>query len=102
MGAKPEGWNASRADEIRQRGQNVPMPPIPAPAEPLARLAQVVGLYASNGMGLQPTPFAEIAAAAPWSDAAERETVRAMSVAYLDGREIGKDVFGVPPWEPES
>lgn len=101
MGAKPEGWSASRADEIRQRGQTVPLPPVPSPATPLIALAQTVGLCASNGMGLQPISFAEIAAAAPWSDAAEREVVRAMSVAYLDGRAIGQDVFGVPPWEAD-
>jgi hypothetical protein len=28
--------------------------------------------------------------------------LRTMSSAYLEGYAIGKDVFGIPPWEPEN
>lgn len=42
-------------------------------------------------------PYAEIAAGAPWADQRERKLIRSMSRAYLDGRKVGDDPFGIPP-----
>lgn len=58
-----------------------------------------LGMVQPAGMDVGPLSYTEIAAGAPWASQKERQVLRAMSRAYLDGGKIGKDPFGVPPWE---
>ena len=98
MNATPEGWPGSRAEQAKSAGVEPEFPPVPIQAMPLLDAFMDLGMVESNGMGLAPLPYAEIAAGAPWADLSERQAIRGMSRAYLAGREIGKDAFGIPPW----
>lgn len=98
MNATPESWPGSRAEQARDNGLEPDMPPVPVQAGPLLDAFTDLGMVHSNGMGLAPLPYAEIAAGAPWADLRERQVIRAMSRVYLAGRELGKDAFGIPPW----
>lgn len=75
------------------------MPPVNPAAEYLVDAFVRLGMIASSGMSAGPLPYAEIAAGAEWSDQSERDTIRDMSRAYLEGRVIGQDPFGIPPYQ---
>lgn len=82
-----------------EQSKSAALPPVPVVVMELVKLFQTVGPVYNLGMAPVPLPFTEIAAAAPWSTSDEREAVRAMSRAYLEGHTIGEDPFGIAPWE---
>ncbi len=83
---------------MQQRGARIELPPLPVGADVYLSEFLALGIFHYTGFGPVPLPFTEIAAAMPWANARERHLIRSMSVAYLKGREIGDDDFGIPPW----
>lgn len=75
------------------------MPPVNPAAEYLAETFVRLGMIGGGGMAITPLPYTEIAAGAEWADQSERDTLRLMSRSYIDGRSIGQDPFGIPPWQ---
>lgn len=77
------------------------MPPVSAGEYLISALVEI-GFVESGANGPTPVSWRELTAygdatgevSKPW----EFRTLRAMSVAYLDGHSIGRDDFGIPPW----
>ncbi|OWV44204.1 hypothetical protein [Mameliella alba] len=72
------------------------LPPIPFEVEHIHEVYLDLG-PCQEGMSLSKHPHSEIALAAPWMDHRQRKLIRDMSAAYLEGRKIGEDPFGIPP-----
>lgn len=73
------------------------LPDTPAAASDYLSLFMRVGPAHSSGMGLSPVPYSEITLAAPWANEPERDLIRSMSAAYLEGMSLGEDPFGIHP-----
>jgi hypothetical protein len=86
-------------------GRRQPMPPLDA-GQYLADAFGEIGRITSTGFGPVPLTWAEIDAYArqtgtlsePW----EARCLRAMSHAYLEGLEIGKNALGREPWSDDA
>lgn len=76
------------------------MPPVPKEAAYLVNAFDELGRVHHGGWGAVPLPFTEIAAGVPWTIERERHVLRAMSAAYMRGKEIGDDGLGRAPWVP--
>jgi len=70
----------------------------------LASAFMDIGLCQSAGYGPQLLSWQEINAFSQMTGAIrsrwEGATIRNMSAAYIEGRKIGDDAFGIVPWEP--
>lgn len=96
MDAKPDKWQQTR----REQGWHGGWPDI-AGVDYVLDLLSEAGTVKDAGQAVAALGLTDIAAFAatiqpltPW----EAHTIRALSVAYLDGYNSGKDPLSAPPW----
>lgn len=86
-------------------GEPPELPPIQA-GEYLASAFSECGMVETSSNGPVQLSWQEIHAYAQATQAIKSRwecvMIRQMSVAYLDGFAIGRDEFGIVPWEPEN